>query len=186
MLLEQQRTTLAAFERFIALPENRDRRFELIDGSIVEKPMPTQKHGRVTMNFGGELYIFLKANRLGFVESEVRYRPAGDTGNDRLPDVSVMLDPHTPAVGQGAVPRMPDIAAEVKSPDDSLLELREKIAFYLEHGTKLGLLFYPEKRLIEVYPQGEDAYTLTEDDTLEIEDLLPGFSVKVRDLFDGT
>lgn len=186
MVLERQRVTVGEFERFIAQPDNRERRFELIHGEIVEKAMPTQTHGRLAANYVIELGIYLKQNPLGFVEIEVRYRPEGDRYNDRLPDVSIVLDAATPAVVKGAVDKMPDIAVEVKSPDDSLTKLREKIAFYLANGTKLGLLFYPEKRLLEVYPVGEDAYTLTENDTLEGGDLLPGFSVPVRDFFRGT
>jgi Uma2 family endonuclease len=38
------------FEGFIAQPDNRDRRFELIDGGIVEKPMPTKEHGVIAGN----------------------------------------------------------------------------------------------------------------------------------------
>jgi Uma2 family endonuclease len=186
MVLERQRVTVGEFERFIAQPDNRERRFELIHGEIVEKAMPTQTHGRIgaraVIIFGN----YLDDHLLGFVEMEVRYRPEGDRYNDRLPDVSIIFDPDTPAVNKGAVERMPDIAVEVKSPDDSLTKLREKIAFYLANGTKLGLLFYPEKRLLEVYPAGEDSYTLTEDDPLEGGDLLPGFSVPVRQFFKGS
>ena len=44
MALEQTKTyTIEEFERFLALPENADRLFELIDGEIVEK-MPTEEH----------------------------------------------------------------------------------------------------------------------------------------------
>ena len=38
--------TIEQFEAFLRDPENRDRHFELIDGAIVEKAMPTDEHNR--------------------------------------------------------------------------------------------------------------------------------------------
>jgi Uma2 family endonuclease len=37
--------TVEEFEQFLAAPENRQRRFELIDGEMIEKAMPTLEHG---------------------------------------------------------------------------------------------------------------------------------------------
>jgi Uma2 family endonuclease len=184
-ILERQRTTIEEFEATLQRPENSDRRLELIDGEIVEKPMPNQVHGRLTMNIGRHIGNHLDETNAGYVESEVRYATEHDPQNVRLPDVSVFLDVTSPAVEKGPVLRMPDIAIEIKSPDDSLLKLREKIFYYLANGTQLGLLFYPEKRLIEVYPLGADAYTLRENDTLEFQDVLPGLSIAVARLFKG-
>ena len=77
---------------------------------------------------------------------------------------------------------MPDLAVEVKSPDDSLSKLREKAAYYLANGTLLAWLVYPKKRLVIVLtPDSEEI--LTEDDTLDGGDVLPGFTLPVRDIF---
>jgi Uma2 family endonuclease len=184
-ILERQGSTIAEFTAFLERPENRDRRLELIEGEIVEKPMPNQIHGRLAMNIGAYFVFYLKQNRIGYAETEVRYAVEGDDQNVRMPDVSVFLDVNSPAVASGAVPRMPDIAVEVKSPSDSLLKMREKILYYLANGTRLGILFYPEKRLIEMYPAGADSYTLREGDVLECQDILPGFTVPVSELFEG-
>lgn len=55
MVARQQRYTTAAFEQFIALPENADRRFELIAGEIVEK-MPAQFHAAIVQLISGYLF----------------------------------------------------------------------------------------------------------------------------------
>jgi Uma2 family endonuclease len=56
--------TIEEFDQFIALPENADRRFELIDGEIIEK-MPTEERGVIVSTLSGEIYVFLKQNPLG-------------------------------------------------------------------------------------------------------------------------
>jgi Uma2 family endonuclease len=85
-------------------------------------------------------------------------------------------------VKKGSVPEMPDLAVEVKSPDDSLKLLRDKAHYYLANGTRLVWLVIPEKRLVEVYTP-DDEQILTEEDTLSGEDVLPGFTLPVRDIF---
>ncbi len=86
MALEQTKTyTIEEFERFLALPENADRLFELIDGEIVEK-MPTEEHGLIKVNIATELRNFTKPLGLGRVTSEPRARQTPDNRyNSRLP-----------------------------------------------------------------------------------------------------
>jgi Uma2 family endonuclease len=184
MALEKQKVyTVEEFERFVALPKNDERHFELIDGDIVEKPMPTQEHGRVISLFMKHFFRYFDRNPIGHPDPEVRYRMPGDKRNARQPDLSIVLDVTTPIVKKGAVPRMPDVVVEVKSPDDSITKLRAKAAYYIANGTRLVLLVYPEQRIIEVYRPDADVQILTERDTLDGGDVLPGFSLAVKDVF---
>jgi Uma2 family endonuclease len=182
MVQQQTRTTVADFEAFLALPENRDRNFELIDGEIIEM-MPTEEHGEIAALLTIEIGIYLKQNPVGRIGVEVRHRMPGDEHNDYLPDVSVSLDLATPRVKKGAVPRMPDLAIEIKSPDDTFSQLRKKADYYLTHGAQLVWLVYPENRLVEVYARELDSRILSEQDTLDGGDTLPGFTLKVGDIF---
>lgn len=182
MALQKAGISVAEFEQFIARPENADRRFELINGEIVEK-MPTEEHGLIVGRIYGEIYIFLKSNPVGRLAVEVRHQVPGDNQNAPLPDISFTRSERTlPVVKRGAVPQMPDLAVEVKSPDDSLQELRDKAAYYLANGTRMVWLALPHKRLVEVYTQ-EGPDILTTDDALDGGELLPGFSLPLRDLF---
>ena len=183
MVVEKKLYTVEAFEAFTALPQNRDRHFELIHGEIVEKSMPTQRQGIVAANIITPIHVHTKQHNLGRIASEVRHRMPGDQHNARQPDIAFYADTTTPVVEKGAVLRMPDLAIEIKSPDDSLRELREKAHYYLDNGTRLVWLVYPEKRLIEVYAKGKDVDILTENDMLDGGDVLPGFSLPVRDIF---
>ena len=182
MTVEKQITTIEAFERFIAQSEHRDRSFELINGEIVEK-MPTEEHGIIAARIVAEFIIFLKDHPMGRAAVEARYRLPDDSRNDLIPDVSYISNERALAVTKkGAVPQMPDLAVEVKSPDDSNNELRAKAIYYLKAGSRMVWLVFPAKQQVEVYT--EDAVrTLSANDLLDAGDLLPGFKLALKDIF---
>jgi len=182
MVVEEKRYTVDEFEEFIALPENTDRLFELVNGEIVEK-MPTLKHGIITLNLGGEVRAFVKPRKLGRVATEVCHQMPKDNENARLPDVSFYSDTSRPTPERGPVPYMPDLCVEVQLPDDSLKELLEKAKYYLANGARMVWLVYPEKQLIEVLTL-DARQLLTIDEMLDGGDVLPGLVLSVRDVFD--
>lgn len=180
MAVEHHLYTVEEFEQFADSPENRERLLELIDGEVVEK-VPTEEHGMITGNIFGPLWNYVQRSKAGRVVTEARHRKPGDNRNARLPDVSY-ISGKRPLVKKGSVPQMPDLAVEVKSPDDSLKQLREKARYYLANGTRMVWLVNPEKRLIEVYTP-DDEQVLDDTDTLSGGDVLPGFTLVVRDVF---
>lgn len=181
-MLQTRLITIAEFESIAAEPPNRARSLELIHGEITEKSMPTELHGLIVANLIAALWLAIKAGGRGRVGAEIRNRMPGDDHNARQPDISYFADDTRPIVERGAVPRMPDIAAEVKSPDDSYKLMREKADYYLANGARLVWLIFPEDRAIEVHESGQ-MRILDADDTLDSGDVLPGFALAVRDLF---
>jgi Uma2 family endonuclease len=173
--------TVEEFEAYIALPENADRLLELIDGEIIEK-MPTREHGIIGATFAADITIYLRVNPIGWVAVEARHRPAGDTRNDRLPDVSFVSGIDRPIERKGAALYIPDLCIEIQSPDDSDKDMLDTAFFYLKNGAKMVWLVYPAKRLIEVLT-ADSRELLGIEDTLTGGDVLPGFSVAVKQLF---
>jgi Uma2 family endonuclease len=181
MAVEKQRfLTVEEFEQFADASENRERLLELIDGEVIER-VPTEKHGMIVGNIYGPIWNFVQQHKSGRVVMEVRHRVTGDRHNARLPDISY-IGGKRPVVEKGSVPRMPDLAVEVKSPDDSLKSMREKARYYLAHGTQLVWLVDPEKRLVEVYTP-DDEQVLTENEALSGGNVLSDFTLPVRDIF---
>ena len=181
MAIADQKTSIEDFEAFIA--RHPDKLFELIHGEIVEK-MPTPRHGRIAVNISTEIRIYLKSNPIGWVGAEVRHSHPDDDFNDRIPDVSVHLtDNDDPDDDAKAMSTMPALAIEIKSPDDTYARMRAKAIYYLENGSQLVWLVYPEKKLVEVYRSMDDSDILTSDDTLLGYDSLPDFELPVRDIF---
>ena len=184
MVLQQKLYTVEEFEVYVARPENRDRHFELINGEIVEKSMPTQLHGLIAAFIIIRIGMYLQLNPIARIGTEVRHRVPGDKHNARQPDVSIYLDTETPPVTVGDVAHLPDIAIEVKSPNDTYQGQRDKAAYYIANGTHMVWLIFPEKRLVEVYEPNKDLAILNEHDTLEGGELLPGFKLPVADIFE--
>jgi Uma2 family endonuclease len=175
--------TVDEFERIADSAENRDRLLELIDGEIIEK-VPTEKHGMCVGNIYGHLWNDVRIRRSGRVVMEVRYRNPEDRRNARIPDVSYTSG-NEPPVEKGSVPRMPDLAVEVKSPDDSLKTMRQKARYYLANGSKMVWLVDPQRRFVEVYTS-DDEQMLFEGDVLDGGEVLPGFQMNVSDIFEDT
>jgi Uma2 family endonuclease len=169
------------FEQIAAQPENQGRRLELIAGEIVERAMPTEQHGLIQLTLASALAAFAHPRKLGRVTIETRFRRPDDPHNSLIPDIS-FSSAKRPLIAEGSVPDLPDLVVEIQSPDDSLKALREKMRYYLKHGTRLGLIVLPSKRLIEVYtPQME--LILTEKDTLTGGEVLPNFEMPVAAVF---
>jgi Uma2 family endonuclease len=177
--------TVDDFEAFIADTEraNDDRYYELINGEIVEKAMPTEEHALIAGIFLGEFYAYAKAHGLGFPGPEARFKVKGDKRNTRQPDVSMVLDPDAPITTKGASTRVPDVIVEVMSPDENIDELREKAKYYLANGAKLVILTFPRQKIVEVYRPDVPSEMLTVEDTLEGYDVLPGFTLPIASLF---
>ena len=182
MAIQPQLCTVAEFEHFLALPEHRDRFFELIHGEIIEK-VPTEEHGLITANLCGFLWQYTRQSGIGRAVIEVRVQAPEDDYNSRQPDLAVFVDTTRPVVRRGPVLQMPDVVIEVKSPNDTYASMRERAAYYLAHGTRLVWLLYPAKGLVEVYSQSADSDILTGADTLQGEEVLPGFTLQVREIF---
>jgi Uma2 family endonuclease len=80
-------------------------------------------------------------------------------------------------------PVSPDLAVEVISPGNPRIEIREKVDAYLERGARLVWALNPKRVEIRVYRADCTETLLRAGDRLDDEDLLPGFSVAVRELF---
>lgn len=173
--------TVKEFEAFLRRPENQDRRFELILGRIVER-MPTEEHGTIALTLGSTIRAYVKQHLLGRVGVEIRHGLSTDPLNSRMPDISFISGKRA-AVTEGAVPQMPDLAIEVRSPADSIKAMREKAHYYLANGTSLVWLVFPHKRYIEVYTPDHEMEVFFGDDLLTGGDVLAGFSMSVTEVF---
>jgi Uma2 family endonuclease len=173
--------TVAEFEEIIALPENRDKLLELVNGEIVEK-VPTEEHGEIIFILAGELYIYLRQNpEIGRGGVEVRHHLPGDEHNARLPDLSLRLDVERETVKEGAVAVLPAFVAEVKSPDDSAESLRERAEYYLRNGSQLVWLMFPKNKTVEACKLVNGRLHI---EVFRTDDVLDGFTLPVKRLFE--
>jgi Uma2 family endonuclease len=177
--------TAEEFNQFIDLPENANRDFELINGEIIEMPSGSPTHNWIAFKIAALIAMYLMNNTVG--------EALGDN-NDLNLDANTVLRPDALYFSKMRMPTLPqkftiapDIAIEVLSPSNTHSEMEQKVEAYLKYGSKLVWIFYPEKREIRVHFMQADGVRgvrpLTETDTLDAGDVLPGFSVPVRNLF---
>jgi Uma2 family endonuclease len=77
----------------------------------------------------------------------------------------------------------PDLVVEVVSPHDRADEIDEKIALYQAFGVPLIWVFWPRRRAVWVYAVGAQPREIGENDDLDGGDVLPGFRLRVGDVF---
>ncbi len=176
-----------ATEQDLRIMVERDKRLvELVDGTLVEKPMGYIE-SLIASWLIKELGIFVDDRNLGFVSGE-----AGMirmiSGRVRLPDVAFvsMSDLPNGKLPVQPIPTLPPtLAVEVLSETNTKLEIRQKLKEYFESGTRLAWIIDPKTRTIAVYDRSSETPTqmLEESDTLDGGDVLPGFLLPIAKLF---
>jgi Uma2 family endonuclease len=157
---------------------------ELIDGELVQLSPSSLPEARVVRTTQQLLDRFVLQNRLGEV-----FGP--DLGYEltphrvRAPDVSFVTAEKAAAYGipGGFAKLVPDLAVEVLSPDVKYGYLQRKIRDYFEVGVRLLWIVDPDMQTVTVYHTPLDPRVLPVAETLSGENVLPGFSCQVGDLF---
>jgi Uma2 family endonuclease len=178
---------LMTADEFWELPEKPDTRLELVNGEVVEMPAGSMRHAALVGLFYVLLHTHVSRLKLGHVfvtgPSCLLRR---DPDSFLLPDVSYFssanlpdLDPH-----DRYVDAVPGLVVEVISARDRAYILRRRIRNYVEAGVGLLWIVWPDFHAVSVYAGSITPTELTSADMLDGGDVLPGFSVKVAELFD--
>lgn len=175
---EQRTYTVSEFEKMAESYE----RFELLDGKLVEKPVPRVEHSLIAEIIKDDFKVLNLQKNVGLMLPEVSvyirsdYSPAPDLSfwkAERAPSRKVLIAPR------------PDLAVEIQSPGQSLISLKKKAQEYLKGGVLLVWIVQPEKQLVLVYRQGQAALeTVQLEGELSGEDVIPDFKLPVRKLFE--
>ena len=176
-----------SFWHFACQPENADKRLELIHGELVEMPQPAEEHGFIA----GEIYHYIRLfdpqRKLGIPTVEAGYYSEEDRSTVLGPDVAFRRTEGSAPPKKKWAPTMPDLAIEIKSPSNTLAELREKAAIYLRRETQLVWIVIPERKGVEVCRLDDKGELQKEfiggDGALSGESVLPGFRLELTALF---
>ena len=60
----------------------------------------------------------------------------------------------------------------------------DRACMWLRHGVRLVWVAFPDTRTVDVYRQDGTTITLFEDDVLDGDPVLPGFTLPVREVFE--
>ena len=173
-------------EDLYALPDD-EGKHELQAGLLVSEPLPGSEHGRVAAAVTDELRTHVRMHRFGVVFTcDTGFVLARSPDTVRGPDVSFVTRERFEKVGTSATafPEAPDLAVEVLSPSNTPASMHGKVADYLAAGTRRVWVIDSETRTVAVYATLLAPRILSTTDFLEGEDVVPGFRVRVSDLFE--
>lgn len=160
-------------------------RFELIGGVLYEMPPNSFDHGGTELSAALPLKLYLRRNPIGkLVGGEVGFVLARRPDFVRAPDLAFVRRERLPVDGSKFFEGPPDLAVEVLSPSDRASEVGRKVAMWLEYGTQQVWVLDPRTRTVRVHGTGEETTELKPDDYLDGGGILPGFRVKVAELFE--
>ena len=98
--------------------------------------------------------------------------------------MSFVLQPRIEGRGSGFPVGAPDIAVEVVSPSDTAAEIARKVAEYLAAGSQRVWVVYPAGRRVVVHRADGSVLSYGGDDVITDEELLPGFSLPLSEIFE--
>ncbi|HEY9231288.1 MAG TPA: Uma2 family endonuclease [Blastocatellia bacterium] len=162
-------------------------RYELVKGELRKMAPAGHEHGRVAVRFTWRLAHYVETNNLGVVyAAETGFRLATDPDTVRAPDVAFVSRERLEAVKSttGFFPGAPDLAVEVVSPGDTYTEVEEKAMDWLAAGARMVLALNSRKRTVTVFRSLNDIVILGDDAILDLDDVVPGFKIAVKDIFD--
>jgi Uma2 family endonuclease len=171
-------------EDYLALADSRG--WELDDGLLVEKPVGTQSSW-VSSYLHILIGFFLREHPMGLVfHADTAYQCFPDyPSRVRKPDVSFIrhgrLSPTEFSEPFIRIP--PDLAAEVVSPNDGFMEVDRKVRQYLDAGVRLVWVVNPDLRTVAIHHPASPVTIVDEHGRVSGEDVLPGFSFAVAELF---
>ena len=161
--------------------------YELVDGELRER-IVSKESSRAAARIIHFLESFVDRGFPGWVYSEGNsYRCfTDDPTRVRRADVSYISIESMPVEtyeDEGHCTTVPDLVAEVVSPNDLSVEVEAKRDQWLEAGVKIVWIVHPNTRTVHVHRADGGYSFLKAADTLTAEGVLPGFSVPVAKLF---
>lgn len=185
MILEKQFIDADMFLEYVEQID--DRIVELVEGVIVDMSRPGWEHGEILSFVHASIAVYVREKRLGRVA-------VGDSGfvlerredgKDTVRGLDLAFVSNERAsehLSSGWTAIAPDLAVEVISPSNKASDIAKKIQQLLNAGTALIWIVYPELRTVTVHT-ADGAKSLAENDTLSGGDILPGFEIRVSDIF---
>ena len=152
-------------------------------GELLILPMTGFRGNRQEFYLNGFLFNWEAANG-GFGASQTSrfHLPSGDI---RGPDAAWLTQEHydsqTRVQQETVIEGAPAFVVEIRSRTDNLRSLQNKMTLWMAGGVRLGWLIDTRNRQVHIYRAGQDEPQVLDDpETLDGEDVMPGFSFPVR------
>ena len=167
--------------------ENPDLRFETdAQGKLIIMSPTGSQSGKFNMNLAFQVELWNRQSKMGVVfDSSTGFKLSN--GATRSPDVSWIAIERWNSLSdkqkRGFAPIDPDFVIELVSPTDNLSTTQQKMSEYMSCDVKLGWLINPDAKEVEIYRLSKDKETLSNPGSLSGEDVLPGLTIDLADIF---
>ncbi|MBI2186516.1 MAG: Uma2 family endonuclease [Acidobacteria bacterium] len=176
-------STITTADELLRLPDD-GFRYELVNGELRRMTPSGYPHGVIVMNVTAPLHQHVRKHGLGQIcAAETGFRIGRNPDTVRAPDAAFVRSVRQGGQSEGFYEGAPDLAVEVLSPSDTVFEVEEKVAQWLRSGCTTVWVVNPRQRSVTVHNADGSVEVLTEADTLEGGELLPGFLLPVAEIF---
>jgi Uma2 family endonuclease len=159
----------------------------LIEGTVIEMPPPSAHHGVVCLNLASLLKVHALQHGLGHVFSN-----DGSVITERGPDTVRGADigfVSYEKIPQGQFPKQalrvpPDLVVEVRFPSGRWRDITKRVLEYLDAGVTVVCVLDPTTETGRIYRSDRQEEQLKNGDLVRFDDVLPGFSVPLKQLFE--
>ena len=167
---------------YLSLP---DRQAELVRGRLIVREPPGYQHGLVAFAIAARIGEFVRANNLGVVvAAETGFKLFSNPDTVRAADAAYLSRQRAPdRPPSGYLALAPDLAVEVTSPSDRGGEIQAKVSDWLNAGSRLVWVIDPARKRALVYREDGSVDMLANRDALSGENVLPGFSCLLDDIW---
>ena len=170
---------------FMALPDD-GHHYEIISGKLVDMGNSGALHGYICSLLLVALGSYIVPKKLGVIlDSSTAFKMKN--GNKRSPDIAFFTKERLQGMKtlpSGYLEGAPDLVVEVLSPGNTVEEIDEKLSEYFENGSRLVWVVSPTQHYILVYRSAKEPDLLLKvKDFLDGEEVIPGFSLAIADLF---
>jgi Uma2 family endonuclease len=159
-----------------------DKRTELVRGRLIVREPAGYQHGIITARLTSRIDAHVAAHTLGVVlAAETGFKIASNPDTVRAPDVGFIRAERVPdPAPRGFAHLAPDLAVEVLSDGDRPGDVLAKISDWLRAGSRLVWVVDADRRVARVYRADGSVSLVASDETLDGEDVLPGFSCRLE------
>lgn len=165
---------------------NRDLRLELTaKGHLILMPPTGWGTGNRNIRLASQVDNWAQKDGSGLAfDSSTGFRLPD--GAIRSPDVGWVLKSRIEAINPDPskfLPLCPDFVIELRSANDRLSDIQDKMQEYLDNGLRLGWLIDPQNKTIEIYRQAQPTETQPLSGILSGDPTLPGFQLNLSKIF---
>ena len=161
-----------------------DKSTELVRGRLIVKEPPGTYHGIIQSNLHRLVASFVHANGLGVVcGQDTGFKIASNPDTVRAPDLAFLTrERSAPISRRGYAAVVPDLVAEILSPDDRPGEVLAKVADWLDAGVRLVWVIDADRRQALAHRSDGSVVSIDASGSLLGEDVLPGFQCTLSEV----